>query len=108
MRLGAEDRHAVAGRIARDQLLDRATAGHAVADHDEMLAGVAGDRVFHQIVQSGWSRNGGGRQAGMAWFDGRSLLRRASSAASSSARSSDLCEAEKRTASAQTAVPATM
>ena len=36
MRFGAEDRDAVARRIAREQFLDGAAAGHAVADHHEM------------------------------------------------------------------------
>ncbi len=59
-RFGAENRHAVARRIAREQFLDRAAAGHAVADHHEMLARVAFrlDRaMFHQSVQSSCSQN---------------------------------------------------
>ena len=59
-RLGAEDRHAIAVRIAREQFLDRAAAGHAVADHDQMLARVGArfeGAVFHQSIQSSCSQN---------------------------------------------------
>ncbi|MDQ1159236.1 hypothetical protein QE385_003563 [Sphingomonas sp. SORGH_AS 950] len=58
--LGAEDGDAVAAGIARQQFLDRTAPGHAVANDDEVLAGI-GRRddggVFHQMVQSSWSQN---------------------------------------------------
>ena len=37
---GAEDGDAVAPRVARQQFLDRAAAGHAVAHHDQMFADI--------------------------------------------------------------------
>src|SRR3546814_6366208 len=59
-RFSAEDRHAVTCGIAREQFLDRAAAGHAVADDDEMLARVGvgfEGAVFHQSIQSSCSQN---------------------------------------------------
>src|SRR3546814_6030920 len=54
-RLGAENRYAIAVRIAREQFLDRAASGHAVADDDQVFARLGAGfqgAMFHRSIQS--------------------------------------------------------